>query len=295
MKSPSLLRRAALVLSAASLVGCAALDTQKAVAEQAERAKKGPQTAPYRSITSFSAGLRCMDNLLLDFGAHDIAVIVEDLADQTKKVNAGTKDMLISAVSDMTRRSRAVRLVAYGQDSGNTIGFLHQALRREQFAVIPQFALRGSISQFDDTLVRRNVDAGISIDKVGASIASTAQASVVGVDLTMLSTQDLSVLPGVSSRNSVILFKAGKGYDGEAQIRKFGINFSLSTATQEGMSQAVRTLVELASQDLDADGRRYALQPGMQVSGEIHLGTRSILEYLLSPVQKAFHEAARER
>jgi HlyD family secretion protein len=58
---------------------------------------------------------------------------------------------------------------------------------------------------------------------------------------------------------------------------------------------AFRALVELASQELAADGRRYALQPGMQVAGEIHLGTRSILEYLLSPVQKAFHEAARER
>jgi len=33
----------------------------------------------------------------------------------------------------------------------------------------------------------------------------------------------------------------------------------------------------------------------MQVSAEIHLGTRSILDYLLSPVQKAFHEAGRER
>ena len=58
---------------------------------------------------------------------------------------------------------------------------------------------------------------------------------------------------------------------------------------------AFRALVELASQELAADGERYVLQPGMQVSGEIHLGTRSILEYLLSPVQKAFHEAARER
>jgi HlyD family secretion protein len=58
---------------------------------------------------------------------------------------------------------------------------------------------------------------------------------------------------------------------------------------------AFRALVELADQELAADGRRYALQPGMQVAGEIHLGTRSILEYLLSPVQKAFHEAARER
>ena len=58
---------------------------------------------------------------------------------------------------------------------------------------------------------------------------------------------------------------------------------------------AFRALVELAGQQLVADGERYALQPGMQVAGEIHLGTRSILEYVLSPVQKAFHEAARER
>jgi len=60
-------------------------------------------------------------------------------------------------------------------------------------------------------------------------------------------------------------------------------------------SLAFRTLVELAGQELLADGRRYPLQPGMQVAGEIHLGTRTIAEYLLSPVQKAFHEAGRER
>ena len=56
-----------------------------------------------------------------------------------------------------------------------------------------------------------------------------------------------------------------------------------------------RALIELEHQHLVSEGRRYALQPGMQVAGEIHLGTRSVLEYLLSPVQKAFHEAARER
>jgi HlyD family secretion protein len=33
----------------------------------------------------------------------------------------------------------------------------------------------------------------------------------------------------------------------------------------------------------------------MQVAAEIHLGTRSVLEYLLSPVSKAFHESGRER
>ena len=58
---------------------------------------------------------------------------------------------------------------------------------------------------------------------------------------------------------------------------------------------AFRALIELKQQYLDADGERYSLAPGMQVIGEIRLGRRTVLEYLLSPVRKAFHEAARER
>ena len=58
---------------------------------------------------------------------------------------------------------------------------------------------------------------------------------------------------------------------------------------------AYRALVELKSQDLAVDGKKYELAPGMQVSSEINLGTRTILEYVLSPVQKAWHEAGRER
>jgi HlyD family secretion protein len=33
----------------------------------------------------------------------------------------------------------------------------------------------------------------------------------------------------------------------------------------------------------------------MQVAAEIHLGTRTVLEYLLSPVRKVVFEAGRER
>ena len=42
---------------------------------------------------------------------------------------------------------------------------------------------------------------------------------------------------------------------------------------------------------LESQGRRLRLAPGMLVNAEIHLGTRSVLEYLLSPVQKVAHEA----
>ncbi len=56
-----------------------------------------------------------------------------------------------------------------------------------------------------------------------------------------------------------------------------------------------RTLVALKTPYLENDGNRYRLSPGMQVAAEIHLGTRTVLEYLLSPVRKVTHEAGRER
>ena len=46
---------------------------------------------------------------------------------------------------------------------------------------------------------------------------------------------------------------------------------------------------------LEVDGKRYPLSPGMQVTAEINLGTRTVLEYILSPVQRTLHEAGRER
>jgi HlyD family secretion protein len=56
-----------------------------------------------------------------------------------------------------------------------------------------------------------------------------------------------------------------------------------------------RSIIELKVQNLDSDGVHHKLTPGMQVDAEIALGHRSVLEYILSPVRKAFHEAARER
>jgi hemolysin D len=58
---------------------------------------------------------------------------------------------------------------------------------------------------------------------------------------------------------------------------------------------AYRALITLSGSHLESHGRRLRLVPGMQVSAEIHLGTRTVLEYLLSPVQKVAHEAGRER
>ena len=56
-----------------------------------------------------------------------------------------------------------------------------------------------------------------------------------------------------------------------------------------------KALIELGSQDLERDGVAHSLSAGMQVNAEIKLCERSVLDYVLSPVQRAFHEAGRER
>jgi hemolysin D len=67
----------------------------------------------------------------------------------------------------------------------------------------------------------------------------------------------------------------------------------LSTTTT---SATYKARVQLDSQLLnDPQGNTLPLAPGMQVVAEINQGKRTVLEYLLSPVQKAVQEAGRER
>jgi HlyD family secretion protein len=56
-----------------------------------------------------------------------------------------------------------------------------------------------------------------------------------------------------------------------------------------------KALVALERSELALDGAHFRLAAGMQTHAEIRLGDRTVLEYLLSPVRKAWHEAGRER
>ena len=79
---------------------------------------------------------------------------------------------------------------------------------------------------------------------------------------------------------------------GNAGDRKTGQG---DAGRQDNPPAGFRALVALKTPYLEAEGKRYRLTPGMQVAAEIKLGTRTVLEYLLSPVRKTVHEAGRER
>ena len=61
-------------------------------------------------------------------------------------------------------------------------------------------------------------------------------------------------------------------------------------------AQTYKALIELAEQGLRLpNGRRLDIAPGMALTAEIHQGRRTVMEYLLSPVQRVAMEAGRER
>ncbi|MDM0115687.1 DUF4384 domain-containing protein [Variovorax sp. J22R133] len=251
MKPTPIVRCLALAAAVATLAGCQTLEVKKPTVEQTQEIRKGPESRPQRSITGFSNALRCMDTLLLDYGVRDVTMLTEEITDETKKLNAGTRDMLITSVSDMSRRSRAVRLVAFGKDTLNVVTFLASAQSQGAYQAIPLYDIKGSVSQFDENLIKNQKDAGFGIfPYLNLGIAKDAASSMLALDLSVLTTSDMGVLPGVTSRNSVIILKQGSGFDGDAAYHKFGINYSMALARAEGQSQALRGLVELAAVEL---------------------------------------------
>ena len=54
-------------------------------------------------------------------------------------------------------------------------------------------------------------------------------------------------------------------------------------------------VLTLAQNTIAVDGKRIALSPGMNVTAEIKTGRRRVIEYLLSPVQRAMSESLGER
>lgn len=73
-------------------------------------------------------------------------------------------------------------------------------------------------------------------------------------------------------------------------------NSSENTQADDQRSKLTyRALISLATQEIDVQGQRYKLVPGMRVTAEINQGSRTVLEYLLSPVQRTLHNSGHER
>lgn len=80
---------------------------------------------------------------------------------------------------------------------------------------------------------------------------------------------------------------------GVLKARVLRVSPDATVDQQRGLVFPLR--VQLREISLNVEGRRALLSPGMSVTTEVVTGSRRVIEYLLSPVSRAMHEAARER
>ena len=65
--------------------------------------------------------------------------------------------------------------------------------------------------------------------------------------------------------------------------------------TDEKKGSYYPATLTLAVKDMNIDGKRVPISPGMNITAEIKTGQRRVIEYLLSPIQRAGSESLRER
>ena len=270
-------------LLGAILASACVSNVREDVATTAVDAQKGPEAPVQRNITNFDDALLCMDMLLIDNGIRDVVVLTEDLVDNTKKANVGTRDMMISAVSDMTRRSRAIRLITFGGDVKNLQDWLkNSGGHTNVYNFQPDYNIRGSLTQMDEGIASGQAGLNVQFGPIGGGKNAQANAAVLGLDLSVMSTKTMELLPGVTSKNSVMLIRSGEstnfgvnfqvgggqqqqqqqqqqpqqqqqgqqGMQGQVNNRTFGINYNFSVSKSEGIGGGVRNLIELATIEL---------------------------------------------
>mgnify|MGYP001788162562 CR=1 FL=1 len=65
--------------------------------------------------------------------------------------------------------------------------------------------------------------------------------------------------------------------------------------TDEKKGSYYPATLTLAAKDMNIDGKRVPISPGMNITAEIKTGQRRVIEYLLSPIQRAGSESLKER
>lgn len=206
-------------------------------------ASNGNKSPTTKTVTNFSQSLRCMDELFLAFGKRGIVITSAGIPDETGKVRLGTKEMVISAISKMSLRSNAFDFIDY-HSQADDLSNLFSKVGDDKLRV-PDFYIRGAITQMDDDAVRKNKGAGISLPFLDFSFSKDEQYDLMSVDVSMGEVATRRLLPLTNTSNTMMISKASRSGEGGGKIGKAGLSFNLDISRSEGLGASTRALIEL--------------------------------------------------
>jgi len=222
-----------------------------------------PQTPPTARITSFSGALACMDDLFARAAVPRRYITAISLPDQTgKSIGGGTLNMLISAISEMNRRSNAFQFVYLpvafsgnipNPESGHIdLGYLMDHIRialrgNMQPIDLPDYLLVASVSELDRGVANTRAGLGFDLGKLGIGVSGDNQMSALTVDFNVADGKSFKIINGANATNSVTLVSRGVGADLDAKLKTSGGFLTLAVDRADGEQAALRALIQLSA------------------------------------------------
>ena len=236
------------------LSGCAPLDARKdsKYLEKVYAADR-PVVRPVRSISSFSDSLMCMDRMFRNSHMPTVLITSKQLPDYTGRVAVAAKEMVVTALSQMSRVSSAFRYVDYEVDIArqDTVQNLTTILLNNNQIQLQRPALYVSGAVFmDQNVLRNNVDIGTSASRLETGYSANRSGAVLGMELHLGDFRTRTIIPGLDSANEVVIGNGSQGLDLAGRIGSYGVQFSVGRDYAQGSGPAVRTLVELGMIEL---------------------------------------------
>src|SRR5690606_4544071 len=129
-----------------------------------------PVVRPVRSVSSFSASLMCMDRMLRAAEVPTTLITSKQFVDFSGKVPAATKEMVVTALSQMSRVSNAFRFVDFEVDIArqDTVQNLTTILLNNNQMQLqrPALYVSGAIAFVDQGVINNSAEGGVSGPRV---------------------------------------------------------------------------------------------------------------------------------
>jgi hypothetical protein len=231
---------AIILISSAALAGCATTGESLLVE---------PQRTPVRSLTSFSNALRCVDETFLLARQAPISVVAEALQGGNAERSAMSKEMLIHALNQMSRRSQAVRYVDFDPEQVSSHSLLLRIMGGRGF-LPPSYYIRGALAGERVQEDKKSVGLGLALGYGSYSKVESLTNLKLNLSLGRFRYEGKLVRPEVvqtaSYTYSVTRVETGGRVSANvAIISDLGLSVSIGRTTTEGVYQALQSTLEL--------------------------------------------------
>ncbi|MEG2280312.1 MAG: DUF4384 domain-containing protein [Comamonas sp.] len=195
-----------------------------------------------------------MDHLFRESGMGTVLITSKSIPDYSGRIAVATKEMIVTALSQMSRVSNAFRFVDYEvniaqQDTVQNLTTL--LLNNNQIRLQrPALYVSGAVAFVDQQVISNNVEVGTSASRLETGYSQNKRSTVIGLEMHLGDFRSRTFIPGLDSANEIVIGSGGQGLDLSGRIGNYGVQFNVGRDYTQGSGPAIRTLVELAMIEL---------------------------------------------